>query len=276
MGDLAGWQLALPAAAVFTGITGALARGWWVPPLPPGVPVFVGLPREDARPRRPGLVVRRQVRPVDHQLRDGLRVAPATDVLLSAARDFGLLDLVVLADAALHLGQCDVRELTRAAAQPCYGASGLRRALRYVDGRSESAWETVLRLLLVSCEVPVEPQFEVRDGEDRMVARSDLRIGGTRCLMEYDGGGHRKPRQHAEDLTRERGLLRLGWQRFGYTSDIVLHNARAVLLDADLALGREHRPERIRAWHRLLAESSFTSAGRARLARRWRPGRAAA
>ncbi|MBA3524133.1 MAG: hypothetical protein H0T85_06195 [Geodermatophilaceae bacterium] len=102
------------------------------------------------------------------------------------------------------------------------------------------------------------------------MARADLRICGTTRLLEYDGGGHREPRQQARDLARDRRLLGNGWERFGYTSDALLTNARSVLADADQPLGRAHRPERVRPWHRLLARSAFTPAGRARLARRWR------
>lgn len=267
---LAGWQCALPPGAAFTGLTGALLRGWWLPPLPADVPVFVVTTDGESRPRRRGLLAQRRSRPVTGEIISGMRVAAASEVLLSAARDLRLLDLVVLVDAALHRGDCGLPELRVAAAEHCSGAPALRRALRYVDTRSESPWETVLRLLLVTCEVPVEPQYVVRDDLGAFVARADLRITGTRRLMEYDGGVHRDPRQQAEDLGRDRILLRSGWQRFGYTSAAVLHNARSILLDADQALGRPHHPERIRAWHRLLAESAFTPAGRARLAARWR------
>ena len=266
---LAGWQQVLPPAAAFTGITAALLRGWWTPVLPPVVPVFVGLPHVQPRPRRPGLVVHRQVRTTHVEILGGLRVADAADVLLSAARDLSLLDLIVLVDAALHRGDCDLVGLAGVARDQCRGAPLLRRALRLADGRSESAWETVLRLLLVSCRVPVDVQYDVHDRAGRFVARADFRVTGTRRLLEYDGGGHREPGQHARDLGRERRLQHEGWQRFGYTSAVVLHNARSVLLDADAALGRPHRPERIRAWHRLLASSTFSPAGRARLGARW-------
>lgn len=267
--DLAGWQSVLPGSAVFTGLTGAQLRGWWLPPLPLTVPVFVALCNGPARPRRPGLAVYRPTAAVEWESLGGLRVANAPEILLLAGRDLGLLDLVVLADAALHRGDCDREGLQRAAGRRRHGAPALRRALRYVDGRAESAWETVLRMLLASCDVPVDPQHRIRDNEGNLVARADLRICGTPRLPEYDGAGHREARQHVRDLARERLLLRLGWERFGYTSGVLLHNAGSVLRDADEALGRPHRPERIRAWHRLLAESLFTASGRTQVAARW-------
>lgn len=269
LGDLRGWQLVLPESAAFTHLTGALVRRWWLPPLPADPPVFVGMSNDDPRPRRPGLIVCRHTRPGTSSEVAGLRVAEAPEILLAAARDLGLIDLVVLADAALQLGECTVADLSRVAGHRRRGAPALRRALPYVDPRSESAWESILRLLHQICDVPVEPQYEVRDTDGFLRARADLRITGTRRLPEYDGEAHRHSRQHAKDLTRERQLQDLGWQRYGYNSGVVLHNGLSVLRDADSALGRVHSPERIRAWYRLLGESLFTPAGTARLSARW-------
>lgn len=197
----------------------------------------------------------------------GLRVAEAPEILLAAARDLGLLDLVVLADAALQLGECTISDLARASSQRRRGAPALRRALAYVDPRSESAWESVLRMLHRVCDVSVEPQYTVRDTDGFLRARADLRIIGTRRLPEYDGDAHRNARRHAKDLARERQLQELGWQRYGYSSGVLLHSGLSVLRDADEAVGRVHRLERIRAWYRLLGESLFTPAGAARFER---------
>lgn len=269
LAHLRAWQLVLPDTAAFTHLTGAMVRGWWLPPMPADVPVFVGMSNDDARPRRPGLVVCRHTKPGASSEVAGLRVAEAPEILLAAGRDLGLLDLVVLADAALHLGHCTAAELSRAASQRRRGAPALRRALDYVDAHSESAWESVLRLLHQVCDVPVEPQYKVRDSDGILRARADLRITGTRRLAEYDGDAHRDPRQHAKDLTRERQLQDLGWQRYGYSSGVLLHNGLSVLRNADTVMGRVHRPARIRAWYRLLAESLLTPAGTARLRTRW-------
>lgn len=107
--DLRGWQLALPASGAFSHLTGAVLRGWWVPPLPLDLPVFAGISHADPRPRRTGLLVCRHTprRP----LRGARRAAGrhGSGDLLAAARDLGLLDLVVLTDAALRLGECRER-----------------------------------------------------------------------------------------------------------------------------------------------------------------------
>jgi hypothetical protein len=265
--DLSGWRLVLPASGRFTHLTGAGLHGWWLPPLPEGLPVFAAIADAESRPQRRGLRVARHpavAEPVDF---GGLPCDSAPEVLLACSRDLGLLDVVVLIDAALHLGSCSTDELMRVAAQRRRGAPRLRQALTLADGRSESPWETLLRLLHHSCDVPVEPQWELFDGEV-LVARADLWVRGTNALHEYDGEAHLTRRRQRKDLARARRIGNHTWIRRGYTSVEVLHQAVGILRDADLSLGREHRPGRIRAWHALLADSLFTPSGRERLVRR--------
>lgn len=260
--ELLAWQESLPPEGCFTHLTAARIRGWPTPPTS-SAPVFGWISEYEVRPRRPGLRVSRATGSTSWELRRGLRVASAPCILLAAARDLALLDLVVLVDAALRSGDCTVSELRLAAARRRRGAPALRTAMRYADQRFESPWESLLRLLHQLCDVPVEPQFPVEG------YRGDLRIVGTRRLVEYDGEVHRSAEQHARDLTRERTLQRLGWQRFGYSSQVLLHQGTSVLRDADDALGRKHEAGRIRPWHRALDESLFTAAGRQRVATRW-------
>lgn len=266
---LAAWALVLPPGAGFTGLTAAWLRGWWLPRLPPARPVFAALPNAGPRPRRRGLAVLRHTHEFAVHYVHGLPVLPPADVLLAAARDLALLDLVVLVDAAIQLGHVTMPDLVAATAAKRQGGPSLRRSLRWVDGRSESAWESILRVLLVSCGVPVEPQFVVTHG-GRFVARGDLRVGEARRLLEYDGGIHRAADRHAADLAREGRLSRAGWQRFGYTARVLLREPGLVLLDADTALGRRHRPERLGRWYSMVAASSLSAAGLRRLSERWR------
>lgn len=265
--QLLAWESVLPETAVLTHLTDAEARGWWLPPLPDDLPVFAAMPKDRPRPRRTGLVVvRHQVPPVV-DLGAGVRRTPPTETLLACARDLSLLDLLVLLDCALQRGEVTGEQLASVASSRRRGAPLLRRALSYADGRSESPWETLLRMLHVACGIDAQPQYElVHDGV--LVARGDLRITGTTTLHEYDGGDHlERPRQR-KDLKRSRRLGDVEWTRRGYTREDVLHQGVGILRDADRALGRPHDPRRIRAWNALLRESCFTPAGLARLARR--------
>jgi hypothetical protein len=135
--------------------------------------------------------------------------------------------------------------------------------LVWVDGRAESTWETLLRLLHVVVGVEVEPQLEVRDKDGQLVARVDLHLVGTTSDHEFDGGHHREPDQHRDDLRRERRLSAQGRVRRGYTASDVVQRPIGVLRDADLALGREHDPRRIRSWLTMLRGSLYTPSGRA-------------
>lgn len=264
--ELLGWQLLLPGHGCFTHLTAAGVRGWWLPPLPANLPVFVSLGQQDPRPVRPGVHSLRLARPCRPDAVGALRVAPAMEVLLACAQDLGLVDLVVLLDGAAFLGDVDLAEL-RAALETVPRRRGLRmlrRALELADDRSESPWETLLRLLHIVCGIEVVPQYEVQ-GEFGAVARLDLWLVGTSTGHEYDGDVHLPRARQKRDLRRLRRIDEAGWVRHGYTDADVVRRAVAVLRDADRAVGRDHRPDRVRVWHELLRESLFTPAGTARL-----------
>ena len=89
---------------------------------------------------------------------------------------------VAMPEPALHLGTCARAMLERTAAERRRGAPRLRQALGRSDVRSESPWETLLRLMHLACDVPVEPQAEILAPDGSFIARADLRITGTRTL----------------------------------------------------------------------------------------------
>lgn len=262
--DLTAWSAILPASAAFSHLTAAALHGWWLPQLPVGVPVLVDQPRSESRSRRAGIRVSRTARPVPARTLDGLRVADPAHALLACARDLAVLDLVVLVDSALR-AKCTREEIAAAAVDRRHGSPRLRRALELADGRSESPWETALRVLHVVVGAAVVPQHVVRAGDGTFVARADLRLDGTKVIHEYDGAVHRTQQAHADDLRRDRALTAAGWTRRGYVAADLCRNPATVLRDIDATLGRAHRPERIRPWLTLLRESTFTPTGRARL-----------
>lgn len=267
--DLAAWALVLPASGCFTHLTAARLLGWWLPPLPADLPVFASMSKAENRPRRDGLrVSRHPVPPARHDL-EGLPVASPAEVLLACARDLGLLDVVLLTEAAVHLDHCTADELVSASRSRRYGAKMLGRALPWIDGRAESPWEVLLRIFHVVCDIPVEPQHVVHDARGVFVARGDLWLRGTTTLHEYDGAVHRERAQHRKDLARERRIGAAGWTRRGYTDVDLRYQAAEILRDADRTLGRRHNPLRVRPWYALLAESMFTDSGMARARRRW-------
>ena len=266
---LRGWQLVLPASAAFTSLTAAEVSGWWLPEAIPH-PVFATVPIGERYPERTGLLVCRHPRPVPAETVDGLAITTGPETLLAAARDLGLLDLVILGDSALRCGQCTLHDLRATAAQRRRGAPRLRTVLPLLDARSESPWESVMRVLHLAAEINVEPQKKIYDQRGRFIARADLWLVGTRRIHEYDGAIHRDRLVHRSDLARDRRLIEIDWQRMGFTSTQILHEGASIIATADRLLGRPWDPRRLARWEALLEDSLFRPAGRARAIRHWK------
>jgi very-short-patch-repair endonuclease len=267
--DLRAWSLVLPVTAAFTHLTAAELSGWWLPEAP-SHPVFAAMSKADPRPRRSGLYVCRHPNPFPFTVTaDGLKITTPAETLLACARDLGILDVVILADSALREEVVTMTELTVAAGQRRRGVPMLRQVLPLLDPRSESAWESVLRVLHQAADIPVEPQYEIVDEYGRFLARADLWIKGTRRIHEYDGAGHREPEVHQKDLKRDRNLIIGAWERCGFTSVQILNEGALIIRGVDKLLGRPWDSRRLQAWEGLLNESMFRRPGRARVLRRW-------
>lgn len=263
LAELRAWQALLPPSGVYTDVTAAAVHGLWMPRLPVGVPLFVamGSVPGEVKPDRRRLAVTRRPTPPGMVAVAGVRVATVAEVILSAARFLPFLDLVVLIDSALHLGKVTLDELTVVASRRRRGVRSLRAALPYAESRSESAWETLLRLLHVVCGVDVEPQVELFDEYGAFVARADLHVVGTVLIQEYDGAQHREQTEQVRDLRRSGRLADIGVVRRGYTATDVLRHAHAILAAADKALGRS-RSTSPSPWLAVVANSLYVPAGR--------------
>jgi hypothetical protein len=266
--QLRAWSLVLRSPAAFTHLTAAELRGWWLPQRIPH-PVFAALREGDPCPHRSGLLVSRHPSRVPSELVSGIRLTTPAETLLAAARDLGVLDLVLMGDSALRLGHCTIDQLVETAAQRRRGAPMLRRVVGMLDRRSESPWESVMRVLHRAADIPVEPQHKVFDQWGRFVARGDLWIVGTCRLHEFDGGVHREPGAQSRDLTRDRRLIEAGCQRFGFTKAQLLNEGATIIASTDTLLGRSWDPARLRHWNALVADSLFGRLGRARALRHW-------
>lgn len=269
LADLHAWSQVLRPMAAFTGLTVAVLGGWWLPPLPASLPVFAAMLSAQNHSRRPGLRITRHRWIPPSEVVGGVRVTTVPETVVACAQHLRLLDLVVLVDCVLHHGLATLPELEAVAREHRRGAPLLRRALALADARSESPWETILRLLHVVLGIAVEPQHELYD-DGVLVARGDLLLVGTRMFHEYDGEVHGDRAQRRHDLKRSRRLGRLGYERRGFVSEDVLTQPGTILRDADETLGREHDPSRLHQWYPLVRESLWTPAGRAAFAARLR------
>jgi very-short-patch-repair endonuclease len=265
--ELAAITLVLPAGAGYTHLTAAWLRGWWLPALREPPPVFAAAPGSE-RPRRPGLVCSR-LPTTDVETVRGLPCVSAEETLLRAARDLSLLDLVPMVESALRGRDVTRESIESVAAERRPGVRLLREAAARANPRSESPMETCLRLFHELAGIEVTPQFVIRDDAGREVARADLRVNGTPFLHEYDGDVHASRSARARDLRRDRWLIEAGFVRRGFVAEDLFLHPMAVLQELDRAVGRPHRPRRLSIWRRLVAESAYSEAGRARLHRRW-------
>jgi hypothetical protein len=272
--ELQAWLLVLPSGAVFTHLTGARLRGWRLPTLPEHVPVFAAVHGSERRPRRPGLICSRLVdnvedEPPEAHACEGLPTDSPEEILLRSARDLGHLDLVLMIDSALAIGDLDVKRIEQLLTTRRPGVRALRCAYEASDHRAESAGETVLRLFHHALDVAVEPQVDLWSADGTFVGRADLLVLGRDQVHEYDGAIHRGKSRHRADLRRERRLAGSSYIRRGFTMDDLVNHPAVAMHEIDAALARPHEPARLRRWRRMIEGSLYSEQGRARLVNRW-------
>jgi len=253
----------LPRDSGFGHLTSSALRHWW---LPNRLRAHVLLATTTSRVhvQRQGLYVRRS-RFAELEDVDGVPLVSAPHTLVELARDLSLVDLVPIVDCALRDG-ADVDAILGAARPRVPGVLRLRRAVTLADDRSESWWESVLRLMHVLTGLgPVECQVPLWvDGA--FVARADLHLVGTRRFPECDGGRHRERDRHDHDLGRDKRMSRVRYERYGYTTSEIATSPGMVIRDAEDARGRQHDPRRVTTWWRYARTSTLTPYGRTRLA----------
>jgi len=257
----------LPRDSGFGHLSAAQLRGWWLPHLTAS-PVLFASTSSDVHVQRPGLYVRRSRLTELERLGDLPLTTPA-QTLVELARDLTLVDLVPMVDCAVAAGTA--AEAILAAAQPgCRGRRVLQRAVALADPRSESWWESVLRLVHVVAGLgPVDCQVDVT-GDHGSIARADLHLVGTNRYPECDGGEHRTPDRHERDLRRDKAMLRAGAERYGYTAGEIARQPQVIIRDAEDARGLAHDERRVNRWWAVARASSLTPYGRTRLAGRLR------
>jgi hypothetical protein len=189
---------------------------------------------------RPGVRCHRRVLdPKDLRELDGIALTSPVRTILDLAAQLPLIDLVVVMDSALKKRACTREQLVaRAQDRGVRGITRYRRALELCDGRSESAPETMTRLVIVLSGLPAPtPQFKVYDKHGTFVARADLRGHGVHAAFEYDGGGHDEPVVHARDVKRWRDLRAAGYEVFPYTAAELFGAPHRIVTDYQRALG---------------------------------------
>jgi hypothetical protein len=153
---------------------------------------------------------------------EGQRVTTLARTVLDLLRTLPMERSVPIGDAALRSG-LTLEELAEVAGR-CIGWRGMlqaRRAINFLDARSESPGESYSRVVLDRIGVPAPvPQYEVWD-QGVLIGRADFCWEEFRTLGEFDGkekyGRLLRPGQTAADAVfaekrREDALRDLGWQ----------------------------------------------------------------
>ena len=153
-----------------------------------------------------------------HTLPTGLRVSDAVETWCQLAAELPLDDLIVMGDGLVCRQSpfATVAELTAAVsdwgARP--GGPALRRALLEIRCRTDSARETMLRLIIVRAGLP-EPvvNFAICNRFGAVIGLGDLAYPSHRVLLEYDGGQHRSDeRQFHIDISRLDAFMEEKWR----------------------------------------------------------------
>ena len=154
---------------------------------------------------------------------DGVTVTSLTRTVLDLGRTWAFEQAVAAGDRALTLGleRADL-EAAAGGMDHWHGIRQARRVICFLDGRSESAGESVSRVRLADDGLPApELQTEIFDSVGRLLARLDFCWKEQRTIGEFDGkikyGRVLKPGQRVEDVVfaekqREDALRDLGWQ----------------------------------------------------------------
>jgi very-short-patch-repair endonuclease len=157
---------------------------------------------------RSGIRVRTGLHEGEATSRTGFRVTTLDRTVRDMARDVELDDLICLVDSALGTGW-----------QPQSPKPKLRAALALADGRSESTFETLIRLLLVRAGIPPQTlQFRVFNKNGREVARVDMAWPSLKLAVEADGREHHDlPKALYRDRVRSNDLAYEGWITLRFT-----------------------------------------------------------
>jgi very-short-patch-repair endonuclease len=167
-------------------------------------------------------VHRASVPPDERVAVGGLWVTSPRRTVTDCARILSATSAVVVADSALRLGLLTADELTSAAvAMRGPGSVAARAALLSADDRSESALESVARLLFRSHGLAPELQVSIYQGGE-FLARVDALFRAERLVIELDGYEHHSSRGAFQtDRRRQNALLAAGYRVARFTWDDV-------------------------------------------------------
>jgi len=203
---------------VFSHLTAAALHGMRTPERHPPPVVHVTTFGGRRPIRRAGVSAHRGGDGCGHVAVRGLPVLDPVETWLHLASSLELDDLIVMGDGLVRR-KAPVTTLAGLGAaldahRRLVGGPLLREALEWVRAGTDSARETMLRLLLVRAGLPEPDELngEIRNEYGAVIAHGDLVWREARVIVEYEGDQHRAdPRQFAIDIDRVGAVQSLGW-----------------------------------------------------------------
>lgn len=169
------------------------------------------------------------IRPI--VLSGGIRVTDPVTTWVKLGGYLTVDELVIMADGFLRrknpLATLDQLRAAVDAAAGKRGARRLRAAVELVRPGTDSARETMLRLVVVRAGFP-EPivNLPIVNRYGAVIAHGDLAFPEYRVLLEYDGGHHRSDeRQFHIDIDRLDEIMEENWRVIRVNKSLMLRPA---------------------------------------------------
>jgi very-short-patch-repair endonuclease len=233
----AGFRAALLASPTGVGCrttAGRVHRLWGFPQWTPQELPQLVLPSSQPRRQRQGMKLYFGLTPADEVQRSGLEVTSLACTINSLAYALSNGSLVCLLDSALRLGWTPDQLTTNRRRR-----SRLCAALALADARSESALETLLRLLLIEAGIAPEVLQHMIVTRDGTGYRLDFAWPSRMVAVEADGHEHHdKPDALYRDRVRQNKVVTSGWIVLRFTWYDVVHNPHWVISEVRAALQR--------------------------------------
>lgn len=227
--------------AVLAGLSAsALYGAKWIDPATP-----VELVHTNRRPPRGVIVHSDQLLPGESRLVRGLPATTSARTAFDIGRRHHFIAAVQRIDALMNTTDVNVVDVQAVMLRHrgSRGITRLRKVLEYVDSGSESPYESLTRITLISNGFP-RPQTQIRvpDEDGFVMARIDMGWPEWRVGVEFDGAQHwTDPAQRTRDVERYARLPELGWNVVRVTGSMLHNNPRAFL-------GRVGAALRARGW----------------------------
>lgn len=214
-------ELLLPAGAANSHTTAAFVLGMPLPIANDGVAEIHVTTPSGTRARRGRGVVghQRRLAPDEVATVDGVTVTRIFRTLCDLPDVVDFPEMVAIGDWIIGRSRTGItveqmRERLATAPVTASRRAFLLDVLARVDGRSESAKESELRVLLEDAGLgPFALQMEIFDSQGRFVARPDILLPELKIAIEYEGDHHRSDKkQWRRDQARRRRLEALGWK----------------------------------------------------------------